>query len=38
MRSIHRLISSGSPFEPACGYSRAIVSGDEIRITDTTGQ
>ena len=32
-----RLISSGSPFERAYGYSRAIVSGDQIHISGTTG-
>jgi enamine deaminase RidA (YjgF/YER057c/UK114 family) len=32
-----RLISSGSPFEQAFGYSRAVVSGDEVHIAGTTG-
>jgi enamine deaminase RidA (YjgF/YER057c/UK114 family) len=32
-----RLISSGSPFETAYGYSRALVSGDEVHIAGTTG-
>jgi enamine deaminase RidA (YjgF/YER057c/UK114 family) len=32
-----RLISSGSPFERTYGYSRAVVSGDEIHIAGTTG-
>jgi len=32
-----RRISSGSPFEEAYGYSRAIVIGDEVRISGTTG-
>ena len=32
-----RLISSGSPFEKAYGYSRAVVSGDEVHIAGTTG-
>jgi enamine deaminase RidA (YjgF/YER057c/UK114 family) len=37
MRPAHRLISSGSPFERAYGYSRALVSGDEIHVAGTTG-
>jgi enamine deaminase RidA (YjgF/YER057c/UK114 family) len=32
-----RLISSGSPFERTYGYSRAVVSGDEVHIPGTTG-
>ena len=32
-----RLISSGSPFEAAYGYSRAVVDGDFIFISGTTG-
>ena len=32
-----RLISSGSPFEKTYGYSRAVVSGDEVHIAGTTG-
>ena len=32
-----RLISSGSPFETTYGYSRAVVSGDEVHIAGTTG-
>jgi enamine deaminase RidA (YjgF/YER057c/UK114 family) len=31
------LISSGSPFEKSYGYSRAVVSGDEVHIAGTTG-
>jgi enamine deaminase RidA (YjgF/YER057c/UK114 family) len=32
-----RLISSGSPFEGAFGYSRAVVEGDFVFISGTTG-
>ena len=32
-----KLISSGSPFEKTYGYSRAVVTGDEILIAGTTG-
>ncbi len=32
-----RLLSSGSPFESAYGYSRAVVFGDEVLISGTTG-
>jgi len=32
-----RLISSGSPFESAFGYSRAVVEGDFVFISGTTG-
>ena len=32
-----RLISSGSPFEKSWGYSRAIVDGDMIFVSGTTG-
>ena len=32
-----KLISSGSPFEKAHGYSRAVVTGDEVHIAGTTG-
>jgi enamine deaminase RidA (YjgF/YER057c/UK114 family) len=32
-----RLISTGSPFERAAGYSRALVSGDFCFVSGTTG-
>ena len=32
-----RRLSSGSPFEEAYGYSRAVVAGDEVLISGTTG-
>jgi len=35
--SVRRLISSGSPFERTFGYSRAVISGDEVHIAGTTG-
>jgi enamine deaminase RidA (YjgF/YER057c/UK114 family) len=35
--SDRKLISSGSPFEKTYGYSRAVVSGDEVHIAGTTG-
>ena len=35
--SDRKLISSGSPFEKAHGYSRAVVTGDEVHIAGTTG-
>jgi len=37
MKPIHRRTSSGSPFETHYGYSRAVVSGDEVHISGTTG-
>jgi enamine deaminase RidA (YjgF/YER057c/UK114 family) len=36
-RDVRRLISSGSPFEAAAGYSRAVVDGDWIFVAGTTG-
>ena len=35
--SARRLISSGSPFETACGYSRAVCAGEFVFISGTTG-
>lgn len=37
MRPPAKRISSGSPFERLYGYSRAVVSGDEVHISGTTG-
>jgi enamine deaminase RidA (YjgF/YER057c/UK114 family) len=34
---VRRLISSGSPFEAAFGYSRAVVEGDDVFVSGTTG-
>lgn len=34
---MRRLLSSGSPFETAMGYSRAVVDGDWIFVSGTTG-
>jgi enamine deaminase RidA (YjgF/YER057c/UK114 family) len=34
---MRRLISSGSPFEAAAGYSRAVVDGDWVFVAGTTG-
>ena len=35
--SARRLSSSGSPFETACGYSRAVCDGEFVFISGTTG-
>ncbi len=35
--STRRLISSGSPFEAEIGYSRAVVQGDWVFVSGTTG-
>ena len=37
MGVIRRLISTGSPFEKAAGYSRALVQGDWCFVSGTTG-
>jgi len=34
---VRRLISSGSPFERAAGYSRAVVDGEWVFVAGTTG-
>jgi enamine deaminase RidA (YjgF/YER057c/UK114 family) len=34
---MRRLISSGSPFEAASGYSRAVVDGEWVFVAGTTG-
>jgi enamine deaminase RidA (YjgF/YER057c/UK114 family) len=33
----HRLISTGSPFEKAAGYSRAVIDGEFAFVAGTTG-
>ena len=37
MKSTRKLISTGSPFEKAMGYSRAVVQGDWCFISGVTG-
>lgn len=36
-RTDRRLISSGSSFEALAGYSRAVVDGDRVHVSGTTG-
>ncbi|MET3579177.1 enamine deaminase RidA (YjgF/YER057c/UK114 family) [Mesorhizobium robiniae] len=36
-KSMRKLISTGSPFEKAAGYSRAVVQGDWCFVSGTTG-
>lgn len=36
-RPARRLISSGSSFEALAGYSRAVVDGDRVHVSGTTG-
>src|SRR4051795_11116215 len=36
-RDMRRLISSGSPFEAAGGYSRAVADGEWVFVAGTTG-
>jgi enamine deaminase RidA (YjgF/YER057c/UK114 family) len=40
LRSVmtRRLVSSGSPFEAEIGYSRAVVDGDWVFVSGTTGR
>ena len=37
MKASRRLISSGSSFEAVAGYSRAVVDGDWVHVSGTTG-
>lgn len=37
MTTDRRLISSGSSFEAVAGYSRAVVDGDTVHVSGTTG-